>query len=107
MRGPGSWLNLSDNFHAMKDGSLIWWSERSRAMAICTIMRTGRMVTQLTSGRVGGEERWSASTRRSGGCISLANRDTPLEEQLYSVDIDAAERALTPLTQTGMGPTTR
>src|SRR3546814_6874025 len=27
--GPKSWINLSNSFHAMADGSLIWWSERS------------------------------------------------------------------------------
>src|SRR3546814_12699126 len=27
--GPRSWINLSNSFHAMADGSLIWWSERS------------------------------------------------------------------------------
>ena len=25
---PGSWINLSDNYRFLKDGSLIWWSER-------------------------------------------------------------------------------
>nr|WP_166175511.1 S9 family peptidase [Altererythrobacter segetis] len=25
---PGHWINLSDNYRLLKDGSLIWWSER-------------------------------------------------------------------------------
>jgi dipeptidyl-peptidase-4 len=25
---PGSWISLSDNYRFLKDGSLIWWSER-------------------------------------------------------------------------------
>ena len=95
--GPKSWLNLSDNFHAMKDGSLIWWSERSGHGHLYHY--ADGQFTQLTSGP------WDVKSlvgvdEAKGRLYFTADKDTPIEEQLYSVDI-AHPNALTQLTQTG------
>jgi dipeptidyl-peptidase-4 len=79
-----TWINLHDNLRALRDGSLIWTSERSGFSHIYRF-RNGRW-TQLTRGdwavlRVAGvdEER--------GRIYFIGNRDTPLENQLYWVDL--------------------
>jgi len=95
--GPKSWLNLPPAFHAMPDGSLIWWSERSGHGHLYHFAH-GRM-TALTSGDwevkdlVGVDE-------AKGRLYFIGDRTTPLEEQLYSVDI-AHPGAITQLTENG------
>ncbi len=46
--GPKSWINLSNAFHALDDGSLIWWSERDGHGHLYRL-QTGKW-TQLTKG---------------------------------------------------------
>jgi dipeptidyl-peptidase-4 len=95
--GPKSWLNLSDNFHAMKDGSLIWWSERSGHGHLYRF--AGGKWTQLTSGPW--EVKDLVGVDEAKGCLFFtANRSTPLEEQLFSVDI-AHPGQLTQLSENG------
>ena len=95
--GPRSWLNLPPAFHAMKDGSLIWWSERSGHGHLYHFAH-GKM-TPLTSGDwdvrglVGVDE-------AKGRLYFMADKAMPLEEQLYSVDI-AHPGAVTQLTENG------
>ena len=79
-----SWINLHDNLRTLRDGSLIWTSERSGFSHIYRF-RSGRW-TQLTRGdwqvlRVAGVD------ERANRIYFIGNRDTPLENQLYWVDL--------------------
>lgn len=92
-----SWINLSNNFHPLDDGSFLWWSERSGHGHLYRIR--GDRWTALTSGNwdvrdvVGVDETNST-------VYFTANRETPLEQQLYAAPL---ARAGTPrqLTQSG------
>ena len=91
-----SWINLHDSFRALKDGSLIWQSERD-GFAHLYRFQKGRW-TQLTRGDwmvrglVGMDE-------TKGLLYFLANRDTPLEQHLYAVPM--AGGAIRRLTKPG------
>ncbi len=95
--GPNSWVNLSDNYHAMKDGGLIWWSERDGYGHLYHFAK-GKW-TQITKGN------WQVTDlvgvdEAKGRLYFMANKDDVLEQQLYSVDI-AKPAAITRLTERG------
>ncbi|WP_294318401.1 DPP IV N-terminal domain-containing protein [uncultured Sphingomonas sp.] len=82
--GPKSWVNLSDAYHLMKDGSLIWWSERDGYGHLYR-WQAGKW-TQLTKGP------WMVADlagvdEAKGRVYFLANKDDALERQLYRVDL--------------------
>ncbi|MCP3736349.1 DPP IV N-terminal domain-containing protein [Sphingomonas sp. RP10(2022)] len=96
--GAKSWLNLSDDYKPMKDGSLIWRSERDGYGHLYRWTPGGKW-TQLTkgpwvvTGLVGVDE--------SKGRLYLTGlKDDVLEQHLYSVDI-ARPNVLTRLTELG------
>jgi dipeptidyl-peptidase-4 len=79
-----TWINLHDNLRALGDGSLLWTSERSGFSHIYRF-RSGRW-TQLTRGD------WAVLgiagvDERAGRIYFIGNHDTPLENQLYWVDL--------------------
>jgi len=95
--GARSWLNLSDAYHFMKDGSLIWRSERSGYGQLyrfkdgkwTALTEGGWVVTAL----VGVDE-------AKGKLYLLGNKDDVLEQQLYALDL-AKPGQLTRLTERG------
>ncbi|GAA0729219.1 S9 family peptidase [Sphingomonas japonica] len=95
--GDRSWLNLNDSLRTLKDGSLIWESERD-GFAHLYRWKDGKW-TQLTKGDwvmlglVGVDE-------AKGRVYFMANKDTPLEQHLYTVDL-ARPGAVTRLTEPG------
>lgn len=78
----GHWINLSDNYRFLRDGSLIWWSERDgfghlwhfKAGKWRQLTRGAWVVTKL----VGVDE-------DTGRVTFLANRDDVLAEQIYAL----------------------
>ncbi|WP_353204778.1 S9 family peptidase [Sphingomonas sp.] len=95
--GARSWLNLSDAYHPMKDGSLIWRSERTGyghlyrfAKGKWTALTNGEWVVQSL---IGVDE-------AKGRLFFVGNKDDVLEQHLYSVDI-AHPNVVTRLTETG------
>jgi dipeptidyl-peptidase-4 len=78
-----TWIDLTDDFRALRDGSLIWGSERHGFMHLYRVMN-GQW-TQLTrgdwvvSGLIGVDE----ARRR---LFFTSNKDGVLEQQVYSVD---------------------
>jgi len=79
-----TWVNLHSNFRALKDGSLLWSSERSGYSHLYR-WRNGRW-TQLTSGDwVVGEVKGVDEAR--GRVYFTGYADTPLEQHLYAVDL--------------------
>ena len=82
--GERSWINLSDAYQAMKDGSLIWRSERTGfghlyrfANGKWTALTKGDWVVQQL---VGVDE-------ARGRLFFTGNKDGVLEQHLYSVDL--------------------
>lgn len=79
-----TWLNLHDNFKPLRNGGLLWSSERD-GYSHLYFWKSGRW-TQLTKGAW--EVRSVVGVDQTRGRIYfIANKDTPLEWQLYSVDL--------------------
>lgn len=83
--GPKSWINLSDAYRPMKDGGLIWWSERDGHGHLYRF-KSGKW-TQLTRGD------WEVADlvgvdAASGRITFTGNRDGVLERHLYTVNLD-------------------
>ncbi len=89
-----TWINLSDNFHALADGSFLWWSERSGHGHLYRV-RGGKW-TALTSGEW--DVRNVVGVDEGRGLVYFAaNKDTPVEQQIYVASLSKAvpPRALT------------
>ncbi|WP_311269789.1 S9 family peptidase [Sphingobium sp. WCS2017Hpa-17] len=89
-----SWINLSNNFHALADGSFLWWSEKSGHGHLYRV--SGTQWTALTSGDW--EVRDVVGVDEAKGLVYFTgNRETPLEQQLYvtSLGKPGQARALT------------
>ncbi len=59
---PDYWVNLSDNYRFLKDGSLLWWSERDGYRTLLPLRRPG-LAAAVDRG-LSRLRRWWASTRR-------------------------------------------
>jgi dipeptidyl-peptidase-4 len=86
--GEKSWINLTDAYRPMKDGSLIWRSERD-GFGHLYRWRAGAW-TQLTRGE------WSVESlvavdEKAGRLFFTANRDDVLERHLYALDLAKPE----------------
>jgi dipeptidyl-peptidase-4 len=82
---PKSWVNLTDDYRFLRDGSLIWWSERD-GFGHLYRFKGGRW-TQLTQGP------WVVSKlvgvdEAAGRLFLIGNRDDPLAHQLYALDLN-------------------
>ena len=84
---PGSWISLSDNYRFLKDGSLIWWSERDGHGHLWHFKQAkgdGGHWRQLTHGDwvvtqlVGVDE-------KAGRVFFTATRDDQLAPQVYAL----------------------
>lgn len=94
---PHSWVNLSNDYRFLADGSLIWWSERDghgHLYRFCD--GQWQQLTQgnwEVTGLVGVDE-------KAGRVILTGNRDDVLAGQLYALDL-AHPGTLTPLGDPG------
>jgi dipeptidyl-peptidase-4 len=89
-----SWINLSNNFQALGDGSFLWWSEKTGHGHLYRV--SGTKWTALTSGNW--EVRDVVGVDEAKGLVYFTgNRETPLEQQLYvtSLGKPGQARALT------------
>jgi dipeptidyl-peptidase-4 len=77
-----TWVNLHDNLRPLKDGSLIWSSERSGFSHLYR-WRNGNW-TQLTRGEWAVNEVQGVDEEK-GLVYFLGNKDTPVEQHLYAV----------------------
>ncbi len=92
-----TWLNISDAYRFLDDGSLIWASERDGYRHLYHFNK-GKW-RQLTKGA------WVVNTlagvdEKTGKIYFTANKDTPLEMQVYSIDLKKPD-AVTKLTESG------
>jgi dipeptidyl-peptidase 4 len=83
-----TWLNLHDNLRMLKDGSLLWTSERDGYAHIYRFK--GSKWTQLTKGA------WMVRAitgvdEAKGVIYFTANKDTPIEQHLYSLPLSGGE----------------
>ncbi|MBT0668602.1 DPP IV N-terminal domain-containing protein [Novosphingobium profundi] len=80
----GSWINLTNNYRFLKDGSLVWWSERSGFGHLYRFAK-GKWAP-LTHGN------WEVSSlvgvdEKAGRVIFTGTKDDVLAPQVYSVDL--------------------
>jgi dipeptidyl-peptidase-4 len=92
-----SWVNLSDVLQPMKDGSLIWWSERDGHGHLYR-WKAGEW-TQLTKGDWEVAEVVGVDEARHG-LFFLGNKDGALERHLYRLDLARAGK-IARLTEAG------
>ena len=84
--GGGAWINLSDNYRFLKDGTLIWWSERDGFGHLYRHDPRDGQWQQLTQGPwvvtdlVGVDE-------KAGRVFFTATRDDVLAPQLYALNL--------------------
>ncbi len=81
---PDYWINLSSSYKFLKDGSLIWWSERDGFGHLYRFAK-GQW-TQLTQGK------WMVTgllgiDETRGQAYITGTRDTVLEQHIYAVDL--------------------
>ncbi|SEM44890.1 dipeptidyl-peptidase-4 [Sphingomonas gellani] len=92
-----SWINLTDAYRMLDDGSLLWRSEKS-GYAHLYRFKAGKW-TQLTSGD------WMVTDvvgvdQAKGRVYFTGNKDDVLEQQLYAVDL-AKPKVVTRITERG------
>jgi len=75
-----TWINLSNAFRALADGSFLWWSERSGHGHLYRV-KDGQW-TPLTSGDWEVKEVIGVD-EKSGTVTFTGNRETPLEQHIY------------------------
>ena len=96
---PGSWINLTDNYRFLKDGSLVWWSERDGFGHLYHYQpnhHPDSQWQQLTKGD------WVVTglagiDQKAGRIYFTANKDDVLAPQVYALDLahPGAPRLLT------------
>lgn len=91
------WVELSDDFRALKDGTFLWSSERSGWKHLYLHGADGRLIRQVTRGDWPVDALQGVDEAR-GVAFFTANRDTPVERRLYEVSWKRPEppRAITP-----------
>jgi dipeptidyl-peptidase-4 len=91
------WVEVTDDFKPLKDGSFLWSSERSGNRHLYRYGADGRLIAQLTSGDWPVSALEGVDEARSIAFFS-ASKDSPIERRLYEVSWKrpAAPRAVTP-----------
>ncbi len=80
-----TWVNLSNAFRALNDGSLLWWSEKTGHGHLYRI-KDGQW-TALTQGEWEVRDVIGVDEKR-GTVTFTGNRETPLEQNIYSASLD-------------------
>jgi dipeptidyl-peptidase-4 len=92
-----TWINLSDNLRILKNGSILWWSQRD-GYGHLYLWRQGTW-TQLTRGPWE-VDRVIGLDEKLGRVYFTGNRETPLEQHAYALDL-ANPRNAKRLTESG------
>ena len=80
---PDYWINLSDNYRFLKDGSLLWWSERSGYGQFYRF--DGKVWTQLTSGTAPASD--LVGVNEEEGSLFFRRIDDVLTGQIYRASL--------------------
>ncbi len=78
------WIDLSEDFRALKDGTFLWSSEKSGWKHLYLYKADGKLVRQVTQGDWPVDAIQGVDEAR-GVVIFTANKDTPVERRLYEV----------------------
>jgi dipeptidyl-peptidase-4 len=79
-----TWINLSNGFHALSDGSFLWWSEKTGYGHLYHVI--GSKWAPITSGAWEVGDVLGVDEKR-GQVFFTANRETPLEQHIYVAPI--------------------
>jgi dipeptidyl-peptidase-4 len=89
------WIDLDDDFRALKDGTFIWGSARTGAHQLYLYDRDGALLRPITSGAIPHAGGGGGAGLRAPGVAGvdearglvyfMASIETPLERQLYAV----------------------
>jgi dipeptidyl-peptidase-4 len=87
------WIDLNENFYALKNGDFIWGSERTGFSHLYLYRADGALIRPITQGAwpvaesgAGARGSGMAGVDEAKGLVYfLASKDTPLERQLYVV----------------------
>jgi dipeptidyl-peptidase-4 len=87
------WIDLNDDFHALKEGGFIWGSARTGAHQLYLYDRDGGLVRAITSGPTPHAGGGGGAGQKAPGLAGvdedkslvyfMASADTPVERQLY------------------------
>lgn len=80
------WINLSDSYKFLKDGSLLWWSERSGFGHLYRYPADGDAPEQITSGN-SAVSKLVGVDEEKGTAFFTSNANTVLEQHIYSVEL--------------------
>ncbi|MDZ4306754.1 DPP IV N-terminal domain-containing protein [Allopontixanthobacter sp.] len=83
------WINLSDNYRFLKDGSLIWWSERD-GFGHLYLFREGRW-NRLTKGQWVVTKLLGIDEAQGRVFLTGTNYANPREEHVYAFSLDNPE----------------
>ena len=93
------WINLNDDFHALKDGGFIWGSARTGAHQLYLYGRDGGLIRPITAGPTPSAGGGGGAGLKAPGVAGvdedlglvyfMASADTPIERQLYVVSYRA------------------
>jgi len=91
------WVDLSDDFRPLKDGTFLWSSERSGWLHIYLYDGAGKLVRQVTQGDWP-VEKIEGVDEAAKTVIFAAHKDKPIERRIYSVSYakPGEPKALTP-----------
>ncbi len=91
------WVDLTNDFHPLHDGTFLWSSERSGWRHLYLYAADGKLIRQVTEGdwpvgAVAGVDEATSSV------IFTAHKDTPIESRVYAVSYaqPGEPKALTP-----------
>ena len=91
------WIDLSDDFRPLADGTFLWSSERSGFLHLYLYDRDGQLIRQVTRGDWPVAQVEGVDEARSRVIFS-AHKDTPVERRIYAVSYakPGLPKALTP-----------
>jgi len=78
------WVDLSDDFRPLKDGTFLWSSERSGFLHLYLHDRDGKLIRQVTQGDWP-VEKIEGVDEAAKTVIFSSHKDKPIERRIYSV----------------------
>ncbi|MHA6317158.1 S9 family peptidase [Altererythrobacter sp. CAU 1778] len=88
------WVNLSDDYRFLKDGSLLWWSERDGFGHIYQYLAEEgwRGYRQLTKGQYAVTKLVGIDQEAGRVFFTATSEDNPLEQHVYGFTIGSADK---------------